>query len=85
MIQFSRWSIAGTALVTAGLTAGLMSPPPAVFATSTAPSDSGTAFPDTQNYWAQPFIERLTQQQILAGYPAKICCCVRRSIKGCAQ
>lgn len=27
------------------------------------------AFPDTQNHWARPFIERLAEQNIVIGYP----------------
>ncbi|HTL89622.1 MAG TPA: S-layer homology domain-containing protein [Leptolyngbya sp.] len=30
---------------------------------------SNTAFPDTQNYWAQPFIQSLAQKNIISGYP----------------
>ncbi|WP_088889541.1 S-layer homology domain-containing protein [Leptolyngbya ohadii] len=65
MFQFSRWSIAGAAIITTGLAAGAIIPSTAVFATS----NPGTAYPDTQNHWAQPFVQRLTEQQILAGYP----------------
>lgn len=28
-----------------------------------------TRFPDTQNHWANPFIESLTQRNIISGYP----------------
>ncbi|MBW4512200.1 MAG: S-layer homology domain-containing protein [Scytonematopsis contorta HA4267-MV1] len=35
-----------------------------------APTQTQTSFPDVpSNYWAQPFIQRLAQREILAGYP----------------
>jgi S-layer homology domain len=36
-------------------------------AQATAPSTTG--FSDTQGYWAQPFIQSLAEQNIVAGYP----------------
>ncbi|MEP0914940.1 S-layer homology domain-containing protein [Leptolyngbya sp. GB1-A1] len=67
MLQLSRWSIAGVAVITTGLAAGAILPLVPSTAVATSP-DPGTVFPDTQGYWAQPFIERLAQQQIVAGY-----------------
>lgn len=68
MFQFSRWSMAGAALVTTGLTAGTILPLLPSTVVSASPN-TGAAFSDTQNHWAQPFIQRLTERQILAGYP----------------
>jgi len=30
---------------------------------------TNTSFPDTQNYWAQPFIQNLAERSIVTGYP----------------
>ncbi|MBW4622793.1 MAG: S-layer homology domain-containing protein [Cyanosarcina radialis HA8281-LM2] len=40
----------------------------AIFGWSSVPAGAAT-FPDTENHWARPFIERLAQKNIVAGYP----------------
>lgn len=61
MSTLLRWSPIHTSLVTLGLAAGAIAPwlQPA----------QAQVFPDIQNHWARPFIESLTSQNILAGYP----------------
>ncbi|MFE1748005.1 S-layer homology domain-containing protein [Coleofasciculus sp. H7-2] len=34
-----------------------------------AAAPANTSFPDTQNYWAQPFIQNLAERNIVTGYP----------------
>lgn len=41
----------------------------AVPTSTPATAASNTAFLDTQNYWAQPFIQSLAQRNIVSGYP----------------
>jgi S-layer homology domain len=64
MFNLSKNALFPAVGVTLGLTTGaivtLLQP-----ATATAPS----RFSDTQNYWAQPFIQSLAEQNIVAGYP----------------
>ncbi len=58
-----------SAAVLAGLSTGTLvalavpNSTPAIAASNTA------SFPDTQNYWAQPFIESLAEKNIVSGYP----------------
>lgn len=60
-------------LLTLGLVTGAIAPyltpvsAPAIAAAPTTPTN--TSFPDTQNYWAQPFIQTLEQRDIVTGYP----------------
>lgn len=58
----------GMSLLTVGLTAGsiipLLQP---VSAQVNQPTN--TVFPDTENYWAQPYIARLAERNIVTGYP----------------
>ena len=55
----------GAALPTLCLLANVLAPLP-----SQAQTSAQTTFKDVQpNYWAQPFIQRLAQRNILAGYP----------------
>ncbi len=62
-------STLGVTMLTLGLAAGAIAPylveipAPAVAATSAT-----TSFPDTQNYWAQPFIQNLAERNIVTGY-----------------
>ncbi|BAY65666.1 hypothetical protein NIES22_57730 [Calothrix brevissima NIES-22] len=44
---------------------------PLIFANPQAAvaQNSGANFPDTKNHWAQPFIERLAERNIITGYP----------------
>jgi hypothetical protein len=61
-------SALGVTMLTLGLAAGAIAP----YVTSTpavAASPANTSFPDTQNYWAQPFIHNLAERNIVTGYP----------------
>jgi hypothetical protein len=64
-------SVAGVTMLAIGLIAGAIVPhfvsaqAPALPNTTTA----NTSFPDTQNHWAQPFIQALAQRNIVTGYP----------------
>jgi S-layer homology domain len=63
-------SAVGGAMLVVGLMAGAIAP---YLATAQAPASpnptANTSFPDTQNYWAQPFINALAQRKIVTGYP----------------
>ncbi|WP_373539947.1 S-layer homology domain-containing protein [Chamaesiphon sp.] len=65
-------SVVGVAMLVVGLMAGAIAP---YLATAQAPAPAlpnttaNTSFPDTQNYWAQPFIQALAQRNIVTGYP----------------
>jgi hypothetical protein len=51
---------------------------PVVVAQQNSPGN----FPDTQNYWAKPFIAALAQRDVVNGYPdgtRRICCDHSRS------
>ncbi|MGI0488757.1 S-layer homology domain-containing protein [Pantanalinema rosaneae CENA516] len=67
MLRLSARSFVGIAVLTAGSLAGtiaLTQPSTSVIA---APN-TATAFPDTDNHWAQPFIAKLANRDIVAGY-----------------
>jgi hypothetical protein len=65
MTSLLRLFSAGVALPTFCLAASTVVPLP-----SKAQTSPQTIFKDVQpNYWAQPFIQRLAQRNILAGYP----------------
>jgi len=60
----------GVTLLTLGLATGAIAPyfggvPDSVMAAAPA----NTSFPDTENYWAQPFIQNLAERNIVTGYP----------------
>ncbi|NJL23597.1 MAG: S-layer homology domain-containing protein, partial [Leptolyngbyaceae cyanobacterium SM1_3_5] len=67
----SRYASAfGVTMLTLGLAAGAIAPyivPISAPAFATTPTN--TSFPDTQNYWAQPFIQNLAERDIVTGYP----------------
>ncbi len=57
-------------ILTLGLAAGAIVPYFVTTSTpATAASSANTSFPDTQNYWAQPFIHNLAERNIVTGYP----------------
>lgn len=72
MLQLSYLSWAGVALLTSGLATGAIvtSIPPSQMATApnTPTPNQTTAFPDTADHWAQPFIENLAERDIVTGY-----------------
>ena len=63
-------SVVGVTMLVVGLMAGAIAP---YLATAQAPAvpntTANTSFPDTQNHWAQPFIQALAQRNIVTGYP----------------
>ena len=63
-------SVVGVTMLVVGLIAGAIAP---YLATAQAPAVPNTtanpSFPDTQNHWAQPFIQALAQRNIVTGYP----------------
>ncbi len=65
-------SVVGVTMLIFGLMAGAIAPYLAT-AQAQAPAvpntTANTSFPDTQNYWAQPFIQALAQRNIVTGYP----------------
>ncbi|MBD0269316.1 MAG: S-layer homology domain-containing protein [Cyanobacteria bacterium Co-bin8] len=66
MLQFSKWQLGGAALVALGTVSGVAST-----LVTTAPAEAQQAnFSDVSfGYWARPFIERLAQENIIAGFP----------------
>jgi len=72
MINFrSRYaSVFGITLLTIGMAAGAIAPYfVSVSDSAMAAAPTNTSFPDTQNYWAQPFIQNLAERNIVTGYP----------------
>lgn len=68
MLSFC-WSKAAWVVLTAGLTVGTFAPLLALDSHPVnAASDATTAFPDTQDHWAQPFIKPLAARGIVTGY-----------------
>ena len=62
--------IFGASLLTIGMTAGAIAPYfVSVPDSAMAAAPTNTSFPDTQNYWAQPFIQNLAERNIVTGYP----------------
>lgn len=70
MLSLDRWSSKDVALLTLGLTFATIAPwiIPSSEPVFAAPN-SQTSFPDVDNHWAKPFIERLAAENILVGYP----------------
>ena len=69
-LRYCYTSTLGVTLVTLGLAAGGIAPYLATTLTpALAASPANTSFPDTQNYWAQPFIHNLAERDIVTGYP----------------
>lgn len=64
----SSWSKAGWVLLTLGLTVGTFAPLLTLDSTPVNAAPEDTAFPDTQDSWAQPFIQVLAERNILNGY-----------------
>ena len=63
-------STLGVIMLTLGLAASAIAP---YFVTTSTPAlavlPANTSFPDTQDYWAQPFIHKLAEHNIVRGYP----------------
>ena len=63
-------SVVGVTMLVVGLMAGAIAPYLATAQAQALPTTiANTSFPDTQNYWAQPFIHALAQRNIVTGYP----------------
>jgi S-layer homology domain len=63
-------SILGVTMLVVGLMAGAIAPYLATAQVPASPNSTAkTSFPDTQNNWAQPFINALAQRKIVTGYP----------------
>ncbi len=57
-------------MLTLGIATGALSPDfVGVPESARAAVPTNTSFPDTQNYWAQPFIQNLAERNIVTGYP----------------
>ena len=71
MINFrSRYaSVFGITLLITGMAAGAIAPHFVGVPDSAMAAPTNTSFPDTQNYWAQPFIQKLAERNIVTGYP----------------
>ena len=71
MINFrSRYALVfGITLLTTGMAAGAIAPHFVGVPDSAMAAPTNTSFPDTQNYWAQPFIQKLAERNIVTGYP----------------
>lgn len=70
MFSLDRCSSKDVALLTMGLTFATIAP--WIIPTSEpvfAAANSQTSFPDVDNHWAKPFIQRLAAKNILVGYP----------------
>ncbi|MBD0335133.1 MAG: S-layer homology domain-containing protein [Cyanobacteria bacterium Co-bin13] len=66
MLQFSKWQLGGAALVALGTVSGVTS----TLVTTTPAAAQQANFSDVSfGYWARPFIERLAQENIIAGFP----------------
>jgi hypothetical protein len=66
MLQFSKWQLGGAALVALGTVSGVAS----TLVTTTPAAAQQANFSDVSfGYWARPFIERLAQENIIAGFP----------------
>ncbi|NJL65642.1 MAG: S-layer homology domain-containing protein [Methylacidiphilales bacterium] len=62
MSKFLCQTSVNTSLITIGLVTG-------IFAQGVISTSALAAFPDTQNHWANPFIQTLTERNIISGYP----------------
>jgi hypothetical protein len=68
VFDFGSYLIRSSVLLAIGVTTGSV----AVMSSTSIPSMAQTvqaSFPDTQNYWAQPFIAALAERNIITGYP----------------
>lgn len=68
MVNLKNALIRNTALLAVGVATGSALALPLVLAPSVAQT-AKASFPDTQNYWAQPFIAALAERNIVKGYP----------------
>ena len=67
--RFRYVSVFGITLLTLGMAAGtIASHFVGVPDSAMAAAPTNTSFPDTHNYWAQPFIENLAERNIVTGY-----------------
>lgn len=64
MSNFSRWHSGSAVLLTLGMTAGAVAPL-VISAPTLAASFADVSF----SYWARPFIETLSEKNIIAGFP----------------
>lgn len=73
MVRFLQFLSLFATLPAISFVVPLLAPSPTIAQTSTQtapPERLQTSFPDVpSNFWARPFIERLAQRNILAGYP----------------
>jgi len=61
-------SVLGITLLTTGMAAGAIASYFINIPDSAVAAPTNTSFPDTQNYWAQPFIQNLAERNIVTGY-----------------
>jgi hypothetical protein len=64
---FQKSFVGGSVLV--GLSAGTIAAFTVPISTPAVASSDTANFPDTQNYWAQPFIQLLAKRNVISGYP----------------
>lgn len=74
MLNRSRWSVAGATVAVLGLSIGTFVPlltlqPTSAIASPEQTSGQAGSLLDTEGHWAQPFIQSLTAQNLLKGYP----------------
>jgi len=62
-------SVFSSTLLILGLATAAIAPRFVGVPDSAMAASTNTSFPDTQNYWAQPFIQNLAQRNIVTGYP----------------
>ncbi len=68
--RFQYAWVFGVSLLTLGLATGAIAPYfVSVPDSAMAAAPTNTSFPDTRNYWAQPFIQNLAERNIVTGYP----------------
>lgn len=68
MFHSARWSSTGMALLIVGLAIGTFAPLITLTPLPVSAQPDTANFPDTQDYWAQPFIAPLAEANILTGY-----------------
>jgi hypothetical protein len=68
MLKFPKWASVNASSICFGL---VVAAPfvAAIAQTAIAQTQANANFPDIQNHWAQPFIQRLAERNIIAGYP----------------
>lgn len=74
MLKRSHWPVAGVTVAVLVLTIGTFAPllmlqPTSAIASPEQTSGQAGYFPDTGGHWAQPFIQSLTAENLLKGYP----------------